>query len=380
MGRTTKRRTGPRLRLMVAATSTVIALSHASACSPDGDDRPQPDVNAPPESGIAGYLFQDRNGDGVQGRDERALANWPVRVHSTGPLPLVEIRTNDRGVFELPVIENVTPGETTVSVRTQPVMEGPAGTGMPDPSALAQTFTAPLGGVTTIPVASYRMCLSSAECPDLQFPDLAPQLTTGADEQYPPPTVTYVDSTTIPDTVLLRFATSTANLGGLLHITAGPVGSAESEQSVQQRLYGDGVVLIQDAGSFVYHPEHHHFHVGEFVRYELLSSDQSEVLRTSEKVSFCLTDVLAADPPERPDGALFLDLKPFDCGVTEQGINSGFADYYGSELPDQWLDVTGLPSGRYWVRFTVDPQQRLLESDRSNNVATFEVELDAPAG
>lgn len=366
----------------LTAALTLGMLIGMIACSPAGRDEPGPTVKPaipePSATGISGYLFQDRDGNGLHGVGERVLTDWPVRVYSTGPLPLIETRSDSQGVFSIPVVENVTPGESSVHVRTVPVMEGPAETAFPNPSALSQSFIAPLGQALTVPVTSFSQCLAPDQCPGLDLPDLTPQLDTDGGADFPPSTQTRVDSTTIPRTVLLRFATSTANLGGLLHITAVPVGSGQSEQSVQQRIYGAGVVLIRDAGSFIYHPEHHHFHVGEFIRYELLAQDRTTVLRTSEKVSFCLTDVLEVDPPERVDGTVFLDLKPFDCGTTEQGINPGFADYYGAELPDQWIDVTGLPSGKFWVRLSVDPEGQFLESDRTNNTASFEVDYVAP--
>lgn len=135
---------------------------------------------------------------------------------------------------------------------------------------------------------------------------------------------------------------------------------------------------MHDAGEFVYHPEHHHFHLDGFEKYELVSADRETVVRASTKVSFCLTDVLPVAVAERADGDVFLDLPPFDCGAEEQGINTGHADYYGAELPDQWIDVTGVPSGSYWIRLTVDPGGALVESDVTNNVAYFPVEYTAP--
>lgn len=154
-------------------------------------------------------------------------------------------------------------------------------------------------------------------------------------------------------------------------MTAGAVVSDGDTQVVQQRVYGAGRVLVHDAGEFVYHAEHHHFHLDDFESYELLSDDRREVVASSTKISFCLTDVLAVDAPDRGDGDVFLDLPTFDCGVQEQGINTGYADYYGADLPDQWIDVTGVPSGNYWIRLTIDPKGLLLESDTTNNSVEF---------
>jgi hypothetical protein len=358
--------------LVVAAVGGLMVWNANSAGTP-----PPPSLPSPSASGISGLLFQDRDGDGEHGRGEPVLSGWTVRVHSTGPEALATAETDASGVFVFPEIESLTPGETTVDVRVQPVVEGPAITHLPQPTALTQSFTFALGSSRLVPVAALAPCLSEEQCPDLALPDLAPQLT-GLGDDFAPPTETLVDTETQPGRVLLRFASSTANLGGLLHVTAGAVSADTGMQDVQQRIYAPGQVLVRDAGRFVYHAEHHHFHLDEFESYELLAADRRTVVASSSKISFCLTDVLPVDPPVRADGDVFLELPPFECGIEEQGINTGYADYYGADLPDQWIDVTGLPSGDYWLRITVDPGGLLLESDTANNAVEFPVEYRAP--
>ncbi len=49
------------------------------------------------------------------------------------------------------------------------------------------------------------------------------------------------------------------------------------------------------------------------------------------------------------------------------GLSIGWADYYGSTLPGQELDIRGLPDGRYCLRNEADPTDRLDESDEGNN-------------
>lgn len=380
MSATTSRSLRPRQLWLIGGAivvGLVVAVVIWRSRSPESSAA-TPAVPAPSAIGVAGFLFQDRDGDGQRGVGEPLLAGWEVRVHSTGPAALASTTTDADGVFSFPEIANLTPGETTVEVRVQPVLEGPAVAHLPDPTALTQTFTVALGDRRAVPVAAFTPCSSAQQCPGLQMPDLIPQLTSSGGDDYPVPTETRIDTTTEPGKVLLRFATSTANLGGLLHVTAGPVSPDGNTQVVQQRAYGSGNVLVHDAGWFVFHPEHHHFHLDQFESYELLSQDRQTVLRSSNKVSFCLTDVLPVDVPERSDGHVFLDLQPFECGVAEQGINTGYADYYGADLPDQWIDVTGLVPGSYWIRLTVDPSGLLLESDETNNTAYFPVEYQAP--
>lgn len=380
---------GPSRRLQLWLVGAALAVTGllvagaviwtSTALSSRTTDPSAPPVSSPTATGVAGYLFHDRDGDGVRGPGEPVLPDWEVRVHSTGPAPLATATTDVDGVFSFDAIENLTPGETTAEVRVQPVVEGPAVTNLPDPTALTQAFTVGLGEVRAIPVAAFSPCLSIDDCAGVDLPDLVPQLTSRGGDDYPAPTETRVDTESEPGRVLLRFATSTANLGGMLHVTAGEVGGDGDTQVVQQRVYGSGRVYVHDAGRFVYHSEHHHFHLDEFQSYELLSGDRSTVLRSSEKISFCLTDVLPVDVTPRAEGDVFLELQPFDCGIHEQGINPGYADYYGAELPDQWIDVTGLASGSYWIRLTVDPRGLLLESDTTNNVAEFPVQYRSPS-
>ncbi len=344
-----------------------------------------PVVSKPDPGGVAGFAFADRNGNGRHDSDEPALDGWKVSVYSTGTLPLETTKADANGVFRFSEIDNITPGHPEVRLHVTPVMEGRAA--LPEgasSSRLEQSFTARLGSTVELPVASYRLCPELKGCPGVRLPDLRPLLdATGYDEKlYPPPTATFVDTAEKPGRVLLRFASSNANLGGLLHLMAEPVKPLADGRAVQQRVYGDGAVYVAEAGTFAYHPTHRHFHFGDFETYELVADDRKTVLRSGEKVSFCLTDILpaegAGETPKRDDGELFLNLPPLECGEHEQGINAGWSDYYGPRLPDQWIDVTGLPSGRYWVRITVNPQHRILESDYTNNVAEFPVDYRAP--
>src|SRR6185436_1880253 len=46
---------------------------------------------------------------------------------------------------------------------------------------------------------------------------------------------------------------------------------------------------------------------------------------------------------------------------------------------DQWIDVTDVPDGRYWLEVAVDPENHLLESDETNNVVRVPIELAKPS-
>jgi hypothetical protein len=92
-----------------------------------------------------------------------------------------------------------------------------------------------------------------------------------------------------------------------------------------------------------------------------------------------------------------IDLEPFALnlpgasptaqyqGGLVQGISVGWADVYDAALPEQWIDVTGIPSGRYVLEAIVDPEEHIREKEEGNNVARLVIELvqppdgDAPA-
>ena len=62
------------------------------------------------------------------------------------------------------------------------------------------------------------------------------------------------------------------------------------------------------------------------------------------------------------------------CGQV-QGLSPGWSDYYDHGLAGQSIDITGIPSGTYWLEQVVDPEHRLMESNEDNNVAHIKINL-----
>ena len=86
----------------------------------------------------------------------------------------------------------------------------------------------------------------------------------------------------------LRFAVTTANLGdGAMELRAGETGSGM--QNVYQRVYlSDGSFYDRTVGSFIWHPEHNHFHVESYADYILkLVGSHGNSQRIGTKTSFC---------------------------------------------------------------------------------------------
>ena len=154
-------------------------------------------------------------------------------------------------------------------------------------------------------------------------------------------------------------------------------GDPSNDRQAFQRVFRDadgngfftrGVDTVVDrrfAGCSLFHATHSHWHFEEFARYRLVRYSSGQVVAASEKVSFCVRDSIrfAAALPGSPGAAHYGDCT--QDSIT--GLSIGWADYYGSSLPGQELDIRGLPDGRYCLRTRADPGKRLLESDDGNN-------------
>jgi hypothetical protein len=184
---------------------------------------------------------------------------------------------------------------------------------------------------------------------------------------------------TQPGRTLLRASTATMNIGaGNLEL----IGSSLSP-GVYQRIYSsDGGHRDVYAGTFTFHPGHGHLHFDNwlsfFLREVLPGEGVGGVVAAGNKTSFAIIDLQGYDltlPGARQ--------QPFYMGGLVQGLSVGWADVYGASLPDQWIDVTEVPPGRYWLEAVVDPENHIIESNESNNVArilieTFPVDVVPP--
>jgi hypothetical protein len=89
---------------------------------------------------------------------------------------------------------------------------------------------------------------------------------------------------------------------------------------------------------------HGHYHIRDFALYELIKTDGSKsVVVKGEKQGFCMEDSFKYDG-NKSGG--------YDC--ENQGITSGFGDWYYKQLAGQWIDITGVPEGDYIVRATIN--------------------------
>jgi hypothetical protein len=131
-------------------------------------------------------------------------------------------------------------------------------------------------------------------------------------------------------------------------------------------------------GVFEYHPDHNHWHFGGFARYELRDVAPGggigrHVVASSDKVSWCMVDTLAANLGlEHATPTRWY----VSCGDSVmQGISVGWTDIYGSNLPDQNIDITHVQTGTYWLVSTTDPDDWVAETNETNNSAAVLVTI-----
>ena len=191
-----------------------------------------------------------------------------------------------------------------------------------------------------------------------------------------------VDTSEQPGRALLRFTSEVANTGnGPLEIWADEL--IGNTQPVFQRIYrDDGSSRDVAAGGFSYFEPHGHSHFDDFAVFNLrqVNGDGSvgDIVATGDsKYSFCLIN-LRQPFPELSDNATIVDGRGGDSCGDIQGISVGYSDVYNSNLANQWIDVTNVADGTYWLETIVDPKNRILETNDENNVTRTQVTVNNP--
>lgn len=190
-----------------------------------------------------------------------------------------------------------------------------------------------------------------------------------------------MDTATIPGRVLFRFSTSIPNVGlGEFRLESNGIHVGDGREEVEQVIQrSDGSTRRQRAGAFLYNREDFHMESAGWADYRLRAvlpeNGVGEVVRTGAKESVRITSSTLHDG-SIPNVPPFSERLLAFLGV--HGISVGYTDLYPLSLPLQWIDVTGLASGTYWLEAEVDGAGQILESDDSNNVTRILVTLDIP--
>jgi hypothetical protein len=124
---------------------------------------------------------------------------------------------------------------------------------------------------------------------------------------------------------------------------------------------------------------HNHWHVHMGASYWLTRAGSSNRLRAYDKVGFCFFDQkpLLRQPPDAPTRARFpvTSCNGRDALEFTMGISPGWSDPYSWALPDQRLEVNGLPDGVYRLWATADPGGWFRETNERNNLTWVDLRL-----
>lgn len=124
---------------------------------------------------------------------------------------------------------------------------------------------------------------------------------------------------------------------------------------------------------------HDHWHVRIGAAYALYTLPSMRKVRSLEKVGYCFFDQVPYDLDV--DGGRRLPFFPkTGCNgkstlALNMGLSPGWQDPYTWLLPDQRLDVTGLPDGNYRLVATADPNDWFRETNEGDNSSWVDVRL-----
>jgi Lysyl oxidase len=112
-------------------------------------------------------------------------------------------------------------------------------------------------------------------------------------------------------------------------------------------------------------------------KFELWSTGATpRLVRSGEKLVYCLRDLRRLwDWRRSPSSAVYpaCSRNPNRRKVT-LGTSPGWADIYPAPYYEQWIDVTGL-RGCFDLLHIADPENRLIETDETNNTSKTRVRL-----
>ena len=185
---------------------------------------------------------------------------------------------------------------------------------------------------------------------------------------------------------LLRFTTIFVNAGpGRFELKGQRSSMDDGSMDIAQVLYrSDGTRFHRATPAIARYSGdgHDHWHVQGVVTYEAWQLADPQNARRGAKTGFCFFDTTPwrlSLPHARQSPYYEQEWCGTHASMTNRvGVSVGWGDRYPWDFAYQWIDITGLPGGRYRVRATVDIQNFYRERDELNNCAWTEVRIPAP--
>jgi hypothetical protein len=194
-----------------------------------------------------------------------------------------------------------------------------------------------------------------------------------------------LDTTTMPGHRLLRYTAVMVDIGAGPLEVRGTRPDTSHSMTVVQRVY-------DSTGGFVDQPTtidqqyagdgHNHWHSLDMEGGRLVRLDNGVKVGALAKHGFCFFDNVAfrTTLPGSPASAQYTPSNscafgnPNALNVT-MGLSVGWGDMYSASTNFQWIDITGLPNGKYKLTATADPKHFVSEASYANNGATARIRI-----
>lgn len=190
------------------------------------------------------------------------------------------------------------------------------------------------------------------------------------------------DTTERPGRTLFRFQSSLPNIGpGEFIVRSTRENSGGNREFVEQeiRQTDSAPSTFRPVDGFYYNNSTLHIDAFNWVAYRirevLPGNGVGEIVRTGQKPSVRLVSSRTYDSslPGYPAAGQRIT---HNINLKRMGISVGWTDIYTASLELQWVDVTGLKQGEYWLEVEVDFGGFIEESNENNNVDRIKVMLD----
>ena len=181
----------------------------------------------------------------------------------------------------------------------------------------------------------------------------------------------------------LRYSFVIVNAGTVPFWITASRNDPSEKLSLSQRLYRpDGTWQDRPtvAGSYYAGDGHDHWHVRDLAWVQMFTPDGTLVKDGHAKHGFCFYDTQRELPgtPNSPEKGAFKEAgceAPTDTLSYNQALSPGWGDEYSYDLPDQYIDVTDVPDGRYRVQVVADQANWFTEASDDNNAAWTDIEI-----
>lgn len=185
---------------------------------------------------------------------------------------------------------------------------------------------------------------------------------------------------------LLRFTTIFVNAGpGRFELRGERSSMGDDSMDIDQVIYrSDGTRFRRPTPAIAKYSGdgHDHWHVQGVVTYEAWQVADPQNARRGAKTGFCFFDTTPwrlSLPHARQSPYYQEEWCGTHASMTNRvGVSVGWGDRYPWDFAYQWIDITGLPGGRYRVRATVDIQDHYREAEELDNCAWTAIRIPPP--